>query len=250
MGKYSYGWNKQPIDPRDFKYQEYRSEFGALAPVYDLTPQIPFIYDQGQLGSCTGNGTAKAIRCARRKAGLPDFDPSRLALYYNARRLEGDISQDAGANIRDVVKGANLWGYAPESEWPYDISKFSDTPTDQYYADSLSNKIHAYASVNNSHVDNIKLALSHGYPVVFGIQLYEGFEEYSSGIIQLPNVNRDQYLGGHCMDITGCNDGLRAFEVDNSWGITWGQGGRCWISYDYICSGFVDDLWVIRINKP
>lgn len=248
MGKYSYGFKPQKPDSRDIHYSTFRSVFGQLAPVYDLTPQIPYIFDQLALGSCTGNATSKAIRYAREKAGLDSFNPSRLSLYYNARRQEGSINSDDGAIIRDVFRGANEWGYADEKLWPYRISMFAQDPPKSFYEEAEKNKIHLYAWVNNAHVDNIKLALSHGYPVVFGIQLYGNFEEYTSGVIPMPDTTTQQYLGSHCMDITGCDDHKRAFRFDNSWSEEWGEKGRGWLSYDYITSNLASDFWMVRLK--
>jgi C1A family cysteine protease len=62
------------------------------------------VYDQGQLGSCTGNGIAGAIEFDQRKQGTREFTPSRLFIYYNERVIEGTVTQDAGAQIRDGIK--------------------------------------------------------------------------------------------------------------------------------------------------
>ena len=46
---------------------------------------MPPVYDQGQLGSCTGNAIAGAMEYERDRQGLSDFVPSRLFIYYNER---------------------------------------------------------------------------------------------------------------------------------------------------------------------
>ena len=54
------------------------------------------------------------------------FVPSRLFLYYNERALEGTVSTDSGAQIRDGIKSVASQGDCPESIWPYDVTKFAD----------------------------------------------------------------------------------------------------------------------------
>jgi len=54
---------------------------------------------------------------------MPYFmTPSRLFIYYNEREMEGTVSTDAGANIRDGIKSLKTIGAAPERDWPLNIS--------------------------------------------------------------------------------------------------------------------------------
>ena len=91
-----YGWRPQLPDVRDKLYAARLT--GPLPHEYDLRPSMPPVYDQGQLGSCTGNAIAGAMEYERDRQGLPDFVPSRLFIYYNERALEGTVSSDAGAD--------------------------------------------------------------------------------------------------------------------------------------------------------
>src|SRR5204863_65916 len=90
----------------------------GLPPSVDLRSECAPIYDQGQLGSCTGNGIAGAIEFDQRKQGTRAFTPSRLFIYYNERVIEGTVKQDAGAQIRDGIKSVGTLGAPPETDWP------------------------------------------------------------------------------------------------------------------------------------
>ena len=84
-----YGW--KPGLPRiSHPLYSARVELDALPPKVDLRPECPPVYDQGQLGSCTGNGWAGAVEFLFKKQGLQDFTPSRLFIYYNERVLDND----------------------------------------------------------------------------------------------------------------------------------------------------------------
>ena len=100
-------------------------ELKAIPPKIDLTPHCPPVYDQGQLGSCTANTIAAAIEFDLMKEGKPASTPSRLFIYYNERVIEHTVSSHRGAMIRDGIKSVAQQGDAPETEWPYDITKFT-----------------------------------------------------------------------------------------------------------------------------
>src|SRR5690349_9049943 len=108
------GWQPDTPDFRDFTYQVAKPV--ALPAAVDLRPRMPGVYDQGDLGSCTANAIAAAFEYEQVRCGLADFMPSRLFIYYNERRMEGTISSDAGAMIRDGIKSVNKLGVCSEVE--------------------------------------------------------------------------------------------------------------------------------------
>ena len=113
----------------------------------DLRANCPPVYDQGQLGSCTANAIAAAIEFDRKKQRLTDFVPSRLFIYYNERVMEGTVSSDLGAQIRDGIKSVNKIGAPPETDWPYDIAKFAQKPPTKAYTDAKLDRAIQYQKV-------------------------------------------------------------------------------------------------------
>jgi C1A family cysteine protease len=110
-----YGWMPDLPDARDHLYAAPLATLGVMPPTIDLRSKFPPPYDQGQLGSCTGNAIAGAIQFERRKQMLtPDFTPSRLFIYYNERVIEGTVDVDSGAQIRDGVKSVVKQGVCSE----------------------------------------------------------------------------------------------------------------------------------------
>ena len=84
-----YGWVPDLPDARDHMYAAPVTMVAKLPAMVDLRPLCPPPYDQGQLGSCTGNAIAGAVQFDREKQHLtPDFVPSRLFIYYGERVIE------------------------------------------------------------------------------------------------------------------------------------------------------------------
>ena len=131
-----FGWKPELPDHRDLPYAAMRLSLEkpmALPPQIDLRPGCPPVYNQGNLGSCTANAIAGAFEFDRKKQTLPDFMPSRLFIYWNERSMEGTVSQDSGAYIRDGIKSISKQGVCKETEWPYVVSKFANKPSKTCY---------------------------------------------------------------------------------------------------------------------
>ena len=245
-----YGWKPDLPDFRDHMYSAPQPVVAALPPKVDLRPQCPPVYDQGQLGSCTGNAIAGAVHFDRKKQGAsPDFIPSRLFIYYNERVIEHTVAQDAGAMIRDGIKSISQVGVCPETpDWPYDITKFAQKPSAQALSDALHHKAVSYQRLVNT-LTQMKGCLASGYPFVFGFSVYESFESQAvaqTGVVPMPQSN-EQQIGGHAVLAVGYDDTQQRFTVRNSWGPNWGMAGYFTIPYAYLTdSNLADDFWTVR----
>ncbi|HUO47889.1 MAG TPA: C1 family peptidase [Acidimicrobiales bacterium] len=227
-----YGWRPQLPDARD---RIYGARLHAAAPPeVDLRGSMPAVYDQGQLGSCTGNAIAAAMEYERDRQKLADFVPSRLFIYYNERALEGTVSSDSGAAIRDGVKVVNTEGVCPESIWPYDIAMFTVKPHKRCYVAALKDKAVQYEAIQT--LGDLKDAIASGLAVVFGFTVYESFESQAvaqTGVMPMPKPG-ERSVGGHAVLAVGYSDPKGQVIVRNSWGSTWGDGGYFYMPYQYM----------------
>lgn len=244
-----YGWSPDLPDARDYSYAAPLVRFPqGLPSAVDLRSECPPVYDQGQLGSCTGNAIAGAIEFDLRKQGSKEFVPSRLFIYYNERVMEGTVNQDAGAQIRDGIKSVAQLGAPPEADWPYDITKFSQPPPAQAYQDAKQDIVSSYAGVAQS-LTQMQGCLAAGYPFVFGFTVYESFESQavaSTGVVPMP-ASGERVMGGHAVVAVGYDDSKRVFIVRNSWGPGWGAKGYFYMPYEYLLTpDLSDDFWTIR----
>ena len=249
---YKYGHKRDVVDIRDRKFKV--ASPISLPPVIDLrsSPFMPEVWDQGKLGSCVAHSTGCIFNFEQRKQGSPDFIPSRLMIYYNARLLEENVNNDDGCQIRDAIKALIKQGVCDETEWAYDESKFAIKPSDNCYIHAEKHQVIQYMSVPQTLI-GIKTALVQGYPISFGIQIYESFESeqvINSGIVPMPDVEREQCLGGHAIVIVGYDDNKKIFICRNSWGNKVMMGGYFTLPYGYVLVNVLaSDFWIIQKNE-
>jgi C1A family cysteine protease len=289
------GWKKQAEDSRDHDAMKVMLRTVPSVPAAADNHDLVKIVNQGQLGSCTANGSGQAVRAAQileivekqlaawTAAGKPAslFDSaaatktandvlefwSRLMSYYLARSFEGTVKEDAGANIRDIFRAINKFGFCAESVWPYNDNSdpeqgptpFNHMPSAEAFRAAFDQRASAqnvqanvidYALIRetgDARVDAIKLAISQRHLVVFGTDVTEKFCSDMSANngqpIEPPTDGKD-IAGGHCMAIGGYDE--LSPKIINSWDTDWGQNGWCRFSWDYIKWSNTSDLWIVR----
>jgi len=245
--KRRYGWLRDLPDHRDFPFLAPRSLL-VLPDSVDLRPQCPPIYDQGKLGSCTAHAISAAFDFENYRQTGNFLAPSRLFLYYNERDMEGTVTSDAGAQIRDGIKSVASLGLCPESDWSYDPDKFSLHPPPNCYADAVKHTSLSYWSVNQN-ISDFKACLAQGFPFAFGFAVYESFEDDSTsatGEVSMPDQS-ETMLGGHAVLAVGYDDVEDWIVCRNSWGADWGDSGYFYLPYPYVSSPkLASDFWTIR----
>ncbi len=235
-----YGWHPSPPDPNEITFQHHRLA-GAVEIAAEIDPRndLPLVYDQGQLGSCTANAVGAAFQYDRYLDGAIKWRshrPSRLDIYYGERSLEGSLGQgDTGAIGRDGFKFLQQTGALLERDWPYDITKYQVAPP----AGPRVKLLKQYASVSQSETA-VKLALNNKQTVAFGFTVFPSFESgqvAANGIVPMPSFSDQQQgsLGGHETLIVGyLQDHPAHALVRNSWSDQWGIGGYFLMPWAYI----------------
>ena len=245
-----YGYVRDLHDERDLHFAGSRPRI--IVPTrHDFLAKLPPVFDQGQLGSCTANGSNGALRVV-----LPGPALSRLFTYWNTRNLEGTVSSDAGGQVRDAVKVLATLGAPPESEEAYVISHFKIKPTAKDYSDALKTKLSAYRRAKTR--DDFTQCLAQDMPVVIGFSVPASFESQivATTGVWVPKTG-EKIVGGHCTYLYGYDTdwlapnagalkGKSVYHVRNSWGTGWGDSGNFHVPAAFIESAMVSDCWMIE----
>jgi C1A family cysteine protease len=248
--KFGLGWKPDLPDTRDKAYSAPMAALRALAPKIDLRSKCPPVLNQGSLGSCTANAISSAhlFDQMKQRAATP-FQPSRLFIYYNERRMEGTIPVDAGAFIRDGFKSISKEGVCAETLWKYDVSKFAVKPPAAAYTEALKHQAASYSRVQQT-LGQLKGCLADGYPFVYGFTVYDSFMSDAvakTGKVPFPGRG-ENVLGGHAVMAVGYDDSKQTFIVQNSWGTGWGDKGYFYMPYSYLTdTDLAADFWTVRL---
>jgi C1A family cysteine protease len=256
----SYPVVKDAIDPRDLIATVPVPATNTSLEIVDLRSFCGPVKDQGQTSGCTAHAITEQREFLYRKYFDQEHDktiaPQNFILsprfiYYKEREFEGDSSQDGGASMRTSAKMLNNVGSTLLVNDPY--TNIFAPPTPAQVAQALIYKSGAYHRINGG-LTEMKSVLRSGYTFVFGIVVYESFEDdYTArtGIMLMPNVNREKNLGGHALHVCGFDDTKQVLIVQNSWGTGWGDKGYFYMPYAYASNPeFVSDIWINHLNGP
>lgn len=188
-------------DERDNKYLlPHRPE--ALAKDHHYWTTVTPTLDQGGTSQCVGFSTYQWLT-AFPISNRPSFTPTDL--YRMAQELdEWEGTDYEGSSVRGAFKALKTMGYVSEYQWATGIGAI---------------------------VDHL---LTVG-PVVVGTNWTDGMcMPDKTGCID--DIG-GRAVGGHAYLLVGANrfkhtlNGLGAVRVLNSWGSSWGENGRAWLSF-------------------
>lgn len=211
----------------------------ALLPVkMDNRELCSPVANQGKLGSCTAFAMGKGFReFMQRKLGERQVPLSPLFLYYESR---WDKGRDTGSTNTDNVETVARTGIATEESWPYDITKFAQVPPALSYSTAKEFKYDNFIRIRG--LEDAKVALSKGVPVLFAFDVMESFRSIGKdGMMPVPKPG-EKRLGGHAVLAVGYDNQKQVVTVRNSWGDTWADGGYFYMPYE-VFENTARDMW-------
>jgi C1A family cysteine protease len=231
-----------PIDNRDYLYDAPR----AVLPPAVAPTNVPPVRDQGKEGSCWGFAGTAARQSLLLKAGDATV-LSPACLYWCTRLLQHDTAEDAGSDLRTGMKALRKYGVATERAVPYVVGDFARQPPPAAMVDAKRYAITAYHRLVG--LRGVKVALASGAHPVFGMAVYQGFEDSRDGIVPMPGAG-EQPLGGHAILCVGYRDDATApgggwLTLHNSWGPDAGDHGAYYLPYAYLTATQWFETWVM-----
>jgi C1A family cysteine protease len=219
LRKHFGGWRRSPFDPRRLIADTWGIH---LRTEVDPRADLPPVFDQGQLGSCTANATAAAFQYDAMLDGNLSGPLARLWIYYQERKLEGTLGQgDTGARGSDAFKVATQIGIPAEINWPYDITTFAGPPPQRATRDEGFYRLTKPYATPLLTKHSFKQIFSNQQTISFGFDVYESFESSTvakTGIVPNPKPN-EEILGGHEVLAVGYLKSEPDYVlVRNSWG--------------------------------
>jgi len=219
----------------------------ASAPASASVKQYcPDPQSQGNYGTCVGWATAWAARTIlyakannmtnRNSITQNAFSPAFVYYFAKGNKYDADCSD--GAQFPPALELAIKYGIPKYTEFPEMCA--SEIP-DEVIEKAGNFKIKDYnrlfdpQSDNSEKIKTTKMTLSSGLPVLIGLNCPESVSSVSgSSSVWVPSESPDVNHGGHALCVVGYDDNKYggAFEIMNSWGSDWGNGGFFWIRYN------------------
>ncbi|MEU1443265.1 hypothetical protein [Streptomyces mirabilis] len=196
-------------DPRSLAYAHGVLPKTAIKSV-DWTRRAP-IFDQGNVGSCTGNAAAGLLGTdSAARTGL-----TSTTIGSSVMPVDEDLAVHVYelATQLDSIKGT----YPPD-----------DTGSSGIGAAKALKKLGLAASYTHAFsLDALKSALQTG-PVMVGTVWLESMFD-PDPTTRFVKVDRSsQVAGGHEYVLSAYDTARQAFRIDNSWGESWGAHGSAW----------------------
>lgn len=216
--------------------------------------------DQRALSSCVGNGVCDSLEIL-----MPArVDLSRLFVYWNARRLNGDERQDSGSYIRLAAQSVVDHGVCREAAWPYEEASVLERPDLFAYEEAYDHRLgyspilgaqlatYRISSRGGARADEVEAAVRADHPVVLGADVGQPFVDYFDDATGA-DVAWDapsHPVGKHCMAVVGVRRTStgRMFLLRNSWGPNGlaEYPGHAWMRESWLA--VADDLTVLTIG--
>jgi len=220
-----------------------RSLYGSSLPSSSsLKKWAPTPKSQGNFGTCVGWSSAfcaftilEAKKNEWTDKATIDANTFSPGFVYKQIKMSSDISCKIGSSISDALEIMKTKGVAKYKDM--DMNCPSSIPFDLFNKASKY-KILDYAKLfglydsENFKIESVKKSLSQGKPVVIGMKCPSSF--YKAKNYWIPTENPASNHGGHAMCVIGYDDNKYggAFEIQNSWGTSWGNNGYIWVKYN------------------
>jgi hypothetical protein len=211
-----------------------------VSPVVSLKQYAPRPGHQGKTHTCatwaavyTAQTIMMSIRLKRTDEDLTTRNALSPAFVYCKSFDENPNWYNDDLKILKALEKIKDIGSPKMSEWEMSHG-ITNAPISQYER-SRKFRIKDYwgiYSTNEEKVFRIKFYIATAHPVIVALKVPESFKiakEYWK-IKRGESPEKNYKLHGVC--IIGFDENRKAFEIQNSWGVDWGNNGCTWVNYD------------------
>ena len=222
----AFGAIESKIDVRDYQVACAAAPNVELPEVFELNMRA--VKNQLAVSSCVAHALAAVVEYFNFMQEKTDTTMSTEFIYGN--RINHTYT-DQGMVIRDALENLRKYGTCPNSSMPGNIEvpeairRFNQNALGVIPV-AYPNRITNYCSLYKK--NDMKLWLMTKGPIVFSVKWYENY--WLTVNNELHFDEKSEPSGCHCMVIYGWNKEGWLFQ--NSWGNTWGNGGRAVYPYD------------------
>ena len=214
-------------------------DYRILPTSHSLRQYCPTPGDQSTFGTCVGwsvayhaRTIAEAVAYGWTDAATVNAETFSPLFLYLQIKFSNDNNCSMGAYISralDVSKNTGIPKYRdfnPKCATSFPSSLLQ--PARNYRIDDYRT-LFGLRATQAEKINRVKKSLSENKPVVISMKCYRSFNNAKDRWCG----TADSFLGYHAMVVVGyCNEKYGgAFELLNSWGTRWGNGGYTWVTY-------------------
>jgi hypothetical protein len=217
--------------------------YTTLPSSMSLKNYAPVPGNQGGYGTCTGWASAYATRTIAESIALRRTDKTLInnnvfSPVFVYKSVSTDPQCSTGIRIEDALDLMQRVG-APKMTPLERIMDFLKTPL-SLFTSERKYTIAGYSTLYSSYmtgadisrVQLVKKSLVEEKPVVIAIVCPDSFFQVKE--VWRPTETPNVSTSAHALCVVGYDDAKYggAFEIQNSWGTSWGNAGYTWIPYD------------------
>ena len=222
------------------------SNYRDVAASASVKQYAPVPRNQGQYGTCTAWACGYAARTIleAKRFGITDKkEIDKLIFSYGfIYRVTTNSANCWGAYTSEIIDNMKDVGIPKLSD--YNIHCPATSIPNEVYNIASRYKIKGYVRLwdeavyktSKQRIDAIKKSISEGNPVAISMICPNSFFYPTAGVWtprERPENGSTHAHGRHAMCVVSYDDNQLggAFEIQNSWGSDWGNGGYVWVRY-------------------